>query len=178
MANPVLTGNEIFQVQGLDSAGRPAAVTEQITLTGLTNFENSWVVPTAQSVTSSTTLVPLTANVFNLLAGAQYMFDIYLSVTNGASGGLKVQFGGTTTVTTLSADTWAYSTTTLAAQGVITSLASNLVAYTGTVTTVNITGSIIPATSGTFFLQFAQNVSNGTATTINAGSNFWVDRLA
>jgi hypothetical protein len=114
----------------------------------------------------------------NLQAAGVYVFDVYLSVTNGASGGLKLQFTGTATATTLSADTWAYNTATVVAQSNIIALSSNLMAYTGSVTTVNITGTTSTATAGTFALSFSQNVSNATATTLNPGSNFWVDRLS
>ena len=187
MATITLVGSETVQVAGLDSTGKPAATYEYPTLTQLTNFEGSQYVAAQQSVTSSTT--PVQANFisefnttapasFNLVAGGVYVFDIYLSITNGAAGGLKLAFGGTATATALSADTWAYNTTTLAAQGVITALSSNLVAYTGSVTTVNITGTISVATAGTFYLTIAQNVSNATATSLNVGSNFWVDRIA
>jgi len=171
-------GNEIIQqVIGVQANGQPSSVTETLTLTQLTNFEGSTSIVTAQSVTSSTVLVSSGMSV-NLISGATYVFDLYVSVTNGSAGGLKLAFGGTATATSISADTWAYNTTTLAAQGVITSLASNLVAYTGSVTTVNITGTIQCSGSGTFNLSFAQNVSNATATTLNVGSNFWVDRLS
>lgn len=173
-----LTGNEIIgTLQGLDGSGKPAATTQNITLTALTNFEGSAVVALAASATSNTTLAQI-GPTFNLVAGGSYMFDLYLSVTNNASGGLKLAFGGTATSSVFSADTWAYNTTTLAAQGVITSLASNLVAYTGAVTTVNITGSLNCLAAGTLFVQFAQNASFATATTINAGSNMWLDRLS
>ena len=171
-------GNEILQqVIGVQTNGQPSGQTQSLTLTQLTNFEGSTTIATSQSVTTSTTLVSSGMSV-NLISGATYVFDLYVTVTNGSSGGLKLAFGGTATATTFSADTWAYNSTTLAAQGVITSLASNLVAYTGSVTTVSITGSILCAASGTFNLSFAQNVSNATATTLNAGSNFWIDRVS
>jgi hypothetical protein len=181
-----LTGNEVAPVTAADGAGHPAAVQPTPTLVQLTNFEGSSYLPTSQSATSNTTLAAINftnvlggaTNVpFNLVASGVYVFEIYLSVTNNASGGLKLQFGGTVTPTTLAADTWAYNTATLAAQGNITSLSSNLVAYTGAVTNVFINGTIAVNVAGTFTLQFAQNVSYGTATTINAGSNFWIDRI-
>jgi len=179
------TGNEfINNIQGLQANGQIAAINEQATLVQLTNFEGSMYQATAQSATSNTTLAPITftspvtgASSFAVVAGGVYIMDIYVSVTNGASGGLKLAFGGTATATLLSTDIWAYNGTTLAAQGVINSLASTLVAYTGSVTTVNVTGTFVAATSGTLLLQFAQNASNATATTINAGSNFWIDRI-
>lgn len=172
-----LTGNEIIHITGIDGAGHTAAIPNPTTLTALTNFESSFIIGAAASATSNTTLAQV-GSAFNLVAGGQYIFDIYLSLSANVSGGVKLAFGGTATASLLSADTWAYNTTTVAAQGNITSLASNLVALTGALTTVNITGSLIAATAGTLFLQFSQNASFATATTINAGSNFWIDRLA
>jgi hypothetical protein len=185
MAVLLPTGSELVTVQGLDGTGRPSGVTENFTAVQFTNFEGSAYLAAPQSVTSSTTLVQanftnatgVTPAAFSLIAGGVYVFELYLSVTNGSAGGLKIAFGGTATAATLSTDTWTYNTTTVAAQSNVTSLASNLVAYTGTVTTVNGNGTIVPATSGTFYLTFAQNVSNATATTLNAGTNFWIDRI-
>ena len=121
-------GNEILQqVIGIQTNGQPSGQTQSLTLTQLTNFEGSTTIATSQSVTTSTTLVSSGMSV-NLISGATYVFDLYISVTNGSS--------------------------------------------------VSITGSILCAASGTFNLSFAQNVSNATATTLNAGSNFWIDRVS
>ena len=179
------TGSEIIQVQGVSGNGQLSGVTETGTLVQITNFEGSMWMPTAQSATSNTTLAQInfsnnsagTLSSFNLVAGGVYVYDIYLSVTCNASGGLKLAFGGTTTATSISSDTWAYNTTTVAQQTNVTTLTGNMLAYTGLVNTVNITGTILTATSGTFYLQFAQNASYATATTINPSSNFWVDRI-
>ncbi len=175
MANPI--GNELVTIQGLDGAGKPSAITEVFSLTQLTNFEGSSYLANSVSVTSTTLL---TASGFSvtLQSGGVYVFDIYLTITNGASGGLKLAPSGTATATTFSADTWAYNTATVVAQSNITALSSNLAAYTGAVTTVNITGTILAGSTGTFGLSFSQNVSNATATTLNAGSNFWIDRIS
>ena len=179
MANPLPLGNELVYIQGLDGAGNLAAGTEPFTLTQLTNFEGSTYLASSVSVTS-TTLITATGMSVTLQSGGVYVFDLYLSVTNGASGGLKLLFQGTATASAFTADTWAYNTASVVAQGVVTALLSTatLVAYTGGVTTVNITGTIAASATGTFGLSFSQNVSNGTATTLNKGSNFWVDRLS
>jgi hypothetical protein len=172
-------GNEFIQnVIGVSSNGQPSGQSQQLTLVGLTNFEGSTYISTIQSVTSSTTLVSSGMSV-PVIVGGVYDVDIYLSVTNGASGGLKLSFSTSTcTATAMSMDSWAYNTTTVAAQGNITALASNLVAYTGSVTTVNITGTFVAATAGNLVLSFAQNASNATATSLNVCSNFWCDRIS
>ena len=177
MANPI--GNELVIVQGISGNSYPAATTEQFSLTQITNFEGSTYLANSVSVTS-TTLITASGMSVTLQSGGVYVFDIYLSVTNGSSGGLKLLFQGTATATTVTADTWVYNTATVVAQGVVTALltTATLVAYTGAVTTVNITGTIVASATGTFGISFSQNVSNATPTTLNAGSNFWVDRLS
>ena len=177
MANP-LVGNEILYVQGLDGSGKPSAVTEAVTTTQFTNFEGSTYLVNSVSVIN-TVVLSTSGMTVNLQAAGVYVFDVYLSTTNGGTGGIKLAFAGTATATSISADTWAYNTATVVAQGNITALSSSLVAVTNTVTTVNICGTIVVATAGTFGLSFAQNVVNSTtAVTLNAGSNFWVDRLS
>ena len=170
-------GNEIILINSPDGAGHPSAVTSPATVTSLVNFSGSTTLAAATSATSNTTLA-LTGLVTTVQAGGTYIFDIYLSVTNNASGGLKIAPGGTATATSFAADTWFYNTTTVAAQANITALASNFAALTGAVTTVNVTGTILVNAGGTFGLQFAQNASFGTATTLNIGSYLWMERVS
>ena len=133
----------------------------------------------AFSATSNTTLANVTGLVTTLQSGASYSIWGYHSVSANASGGLKLGCnGGTATATLLSIDTWAYSTTTTAAQTNITALSSNLVAYTGAVSVVEFTGFIKVNAGGTFQMQAAQNASFGTATTIANGSFVQFTRLA
>ena len=150
-----------------------AATNEVIGITvGATNS-------TGTSVTSSTTLTTAAGLTVALNPGT-YLIDIYLSVTNGASGGVKVNIGAgsTLTQTTFNVDTWAYNTTTVAAQVNNATFASNEVAYTGSVTAVTVQGVIVVSVAGNAVVQFAQNVSNGTATTVNAGSFASYTRIA
>jgi hypothetical protein len=178
MANYQPTGAEVISIDGLTTGGQQAAIKTPVSVTGFINFAGSGVISTQQSVTSSTTLVASGLSA-NLVAGGIYIFEIYLSVTCNASGGLKASFSASTaTATAFTADTWGYNTTTVAAQGNITSLASNLVALTGAITAVDITGCIQVNAAGTFALSFAQNASFGTATSLNFGSNMWIQRIS
>lgn len=184
MTLPIIaTGAEVGFFVAPDGAGHPSAVPLPLTLTQASNFAGTSYIASGNSisVTSSTTEVDTTLDTPPLVAGATYMIQGYLSITNGASGGLKVTptpaGAGVATATLLSLDVWAYNTTTIAAQGNITSLASNLVALTGAVTVVEFTGMMTVAAGGTFGLQFAQNASNGTATTLNAGSWMKLTRI-
>lgn len=180
-----LTGSEVTYVQGIAQNGQLSAQTEQVSVTQFTNFEGSMYLATQQSFTTTTAGQVNFANLngsapqsFTLAAGGVYVFDIYLTVTTTTANGLILKFGGTATATTLSADTWAYDTTTVAAQSNITALSSNLLSYkTMALTTINVTGTIICNAGGTFYLEAAQNTASGTSY-INAGSNFWIDRIA
>lgn len=182
MANP--TGVEVIYLISPDGAGHPAATLASPNLITAVGFAGMDYIGHggAQSVTSSTTLVDSTLNTLsNLVAGGQYGIDAYLSITNNASGGLKLAFNtgaGFATATDLQVDTWAYNTTTLAAQGSITSLASNLVALTGALTVVRLAGFINVNAGGLLGLMFAQNASFATATTINVGSWIKMTRFA
>lgn len=185
MASAVIaTGNEVVQVVAPDGAGHPAAVLKGLTPVQLNNYAGTDFVSSGNSisVTSSTTFVDTTLDTPPLVAGASYLIIGYLSIANGASGGLKLApttaGTGVATATLLSLDTWAWNTTTLAAQGNVTALSSNLVALTGAVTVVQLTGLLTVNAAGTFGLQFAQNASNATATTLNAGSWLYLSRIA
>lgn len=170
-------GNEVVYLNGVDGAGHPSGVLEPVTATQLVNFAGSAILSTAVSATSNTTLANVGLSAA-LVAGGTYIFEVYLSVTNNASGGLKLAFSNAGTSSISVADTWSYNNTTVAAQSNITSFASNLVAYTGAVTTVSVNGTIVVTTGGVLALQFAQNASFATATTINPGSFLWLERVS
>ena len=137
-------------------------------------------VAAAFTQTSNTTLTTVSGLSATLTAGGTYAFEIYISGTAGASGGIKINLGsgGTATATSFNADQWTYNTTTVASQGTTSTFNSSLVAYTGAFTTINIIGTIVVNAGGTFVVQAAQNVSNGTATTISLNSNIVFTRLA
>lgn len=127
-----------------------------------------------QSVTSSTTLVSDSALVIPLVADAVYDFELVLGY-NGASGAGNIKLawvlpsGATIGYaiygnTTSGAATDAPWVTSASAQALGTSGTSTPVAavLSGTVN--------VGSTAGTMQLQWAQNGSSGTATTVLAGS--------
>lgn len=173
-----LNGNETVRVVGTQANGQPSGEDYPATTTSVVNFAGSGVCSAALTKTSDTTLAAVSGLSVTLVAGATYIFSVYLSVTNGAIGGLKVAFGGTATATQISADAWAYNTTTTAAQGNIVALSSSALAYTGSVTAAEITGSIVVNAGGTFIVEAAQNASNATPTVINVGSYLQIQRVA
>lgn len=180
MANAL--GNEILYVQGIDGAGRPAASTEPFTVNqlvsgGIGGSLSAYSTSTL-TATSNTTLTLIPGMSVNVIAGEIYDIEIYLTGTANASGGLKVALGGTATATSLSVDTWVYNTTTVVAQGVITSLSSNLVALTGAFTTLFASGTIQVLAGGTLTLTAAQNASFATGSTFAVNSNMILTRIA
>lgn len=131
------------------------------------------------SKTSNTTLANVTGMAASLVAGATYTFEGYLSTTNGATGGIKLNLnGGTATATSFLCDTWVYNTTTLVGQVNITSIASNMVASAIAATAVRFTGTIVVNAAGTVQLQAAQDASDGTALTIANDSYIKFTRIA
>lgn len=181
MTSSTLTGTEIVQVLGQDNNGQPAA-----TLNGTNAFNLSQVndfgarCTTALALTTSATLTQVPGMIVNVIKGAQYVFNVYLSLSASAGGGIAVNLGqGSTTAATFTADTWIYNTTTVAAQGNTTALTSNLTTLTGLATALETFGSFTATSSGTLAVFAAQNVGgNASTTTINVGSFLQVQRVA
>lgn len=133
------------------------------------------LVSTAQlDKTSNTTLATVTGLSAALVAGKTYYIDGWLSTTAGASGGLKAALvaSGGLTATSIRVQAFAFNGTTLVANTTVTALGSNIVANTAVITDVYIKGSIVVNVAGTINVQAAQNVSNGTTTSVFAGSIF------
>lgn len=176
-----LIGSEILQVQGVDGNGYPAATTQQTTAYGVANTASLGARSTsALTLTNSATLTAVPGMTVNLIKNAVYSFEIYLSVSASAGGGIAINLGqGTVTAATFTADTWIYNTTTTSAQGNTTSLSSNLTTLTGLATAVDITGTVIATNNGSFAVFAAQNVGgNASSTVVNAGSYMALQRLS
>ena len=165
-----LTGAERFRV---DNGGAVMAVTPL----GLT-FGSAC--SSAFSLANSTVLAPVAGMNNTVVVAGTYIVDIYLAVTSGASGGIKVNLGagGTAVASSFICDSWAYNTTTVAAEANTTVFNASQVAYTGAVTTITIQGVLVISASGTVVLEVAQNASNGTATTVAVGSYMTFNRIA
>jgi len=124
--------------------------------------------------TSDVTLANIPGLTSTLIAGRKYRFAADLYTTSNTAGGVQVAIGGTATATSIVYDGF----TTNA--GVITqSRATTLGAAVGAVTTVTaahikIEGTIVCNAAGTLTVQFAQNASNGTASSVLVNSTFQV----
>jgi hypothetical protein len=131
------------------------------------------------SKTSDTTLAAITGLSATLTAGKTYYFDIMLYTTSGALGGIKVDLnGGTATATSLIGEALLIDSTAIKAQTRFSALNTALCAFTSTTAAnCHITGTITVNAGGTFKPEFAQNASNGTASTVAIGSIMIVNQI-
>jgi hypothetical protein len=165
------------------SISRPAAKVIQFGDTGANvNGWHQWAGETRAtantSITSSTTLVPVTGLTANVQAGRTYGFQAELSGTWAAAGGVRVAIAGTATATNIVYDGWIVDSAANGIKGNAQSAALAGVvanaATTGTAGHVTISGAITVNAAGTLLVQAAQSASSGTSTIILQGSTFFV----
>lgn len=135
-------------------------------------------VSTQFDATSTTTLANVTGLTFNVEAGKPYGFSATIFTTSNVAGGVKLAIGGTATATSIiykgESDNGGTITDTR-----VTSLGSVVCAVTAaTVEDCEIKGTILVNAAGTITVQFAQNVSNGTASSVLVGSRFYLEPLS
>ena len=124
-----------------------------------------------ESVTSSTALQDDDHLTVTLKAGRKYAFRFYLLPNTTAAGGLKAAFGGTATHTNiLAAATVHFDDGTIGAQQITAAGAEAPLSSAAGATVAVIEGVTEVNAAGTFLLQWAQQSSNGTATTLQRGS--------
>lgn len=146
-------------------------------ITTLTPASKTTVVskPTDQSITSSAVLVNDTALQFQAQAGATYTVTWTLlgvwAAAGGINVGVSVPTGGTQLVQAV-----CDSNGILPASGSTTSASTaiGLIPSLATGGTVVVSATITTTQTGTVSLMFAQQTSNGTPTTVKAGSNMQV----
>lgn len=132
------------------------------------------------NATSTTTLADVVGIGVNVAAGKIYRFEAVLYTTSNVAGGVKVNIGGSATATSIiyEAEVWQggipvatgaqRGTSFAAAVGDVTAVTTAKIIINGIIT-VNAAGYIIP--------QFAQNASNGTASSVLVGSTFTVNEM-
>ena len=120
---------------------------------------------------SSTALANVTGLVQNVAAGT-YKFRCVLPGTSGASGGVKYAFTYTTaTVTSCSISGKAFTASAVAVQyTTATASQTSLISDTAAVILSEIDGEIVFASAGQVTLQFAQNASNATTSSVYQGA--------
>ena len=133
---------------------------------------------------TNTTLAAVPGLTVPVLAGASYIYEVYLQGVSGASGGLKVSMYGSSTTATFTAgyaDSWMYNGTTVAGQTQTQAASGNQIATNAIYSSATITGSFTTTAStgaGNFAVMAAQNTSNGTSTTVLAGSYVCLTRVS
>ena len=137
------------------------------------NIRDVSTVTTAFSQSASTTLNNVVGLVSDTLQPGTYDVDINLITTAGASGGVKIalKWGTASMITATSLAVQANSAAATANTTFTTSTdAASILAGTAAYVNVKIKGTITVALAGTLQLQAAQNVSDGTETTVALGS--------
>lgn len=173
---PTSSPADEFQLYSADSAAGDAnafarnEAGEVNRLTGL-----SARVSTQFDKTSDTTLANVTGLSRNVEAGRTYAFTAVLYTTSNVAGGVKAAIGGTATATSIIYQAEVMDGSTLATMG--TARATSLGTTVGDVTAVTaaritITGTIVVNAAGMLTVQFAQNASNGSASSVLVNSSF------
>ena len=132
---------------------------------------------TSATRTIDVTLSNVTGFSATVLNGATYTFEAKLYTTSNVAGGVNYAIGGTATASSI-----IYEGLTTDAGLTTQSRGTAMAASVGNVTAVTaaytvITGTIVCNATGSLTLQFAQNASNASASTILAGSTFIVTRI-
>lgn len=128
--------------------------------------------------TSDVTLADITGLSVTLQAGLSYQFEAVLFTTSNIAGGVQAAVKGTCTATAIIYEGEATAAAAIGAQTRATSLGTAVGAVTAvTAARIDICGLITVNTAGTLTIQFAQNVSNGTASSVLVGSYMKVRHL-
>ena len=130
--------------------------------------------------TSNITLAAITGLSVSLAAGATYRVYAHLPCTSGASGGVKVSFDTSDTLTLTSSDQTAYILNTGVSNvmvhstaGLTTGLGATQVAMA-----VELEATLVVNAAGTLIVKGAQNASNGTTSSFYVGGTITVIRIA
>ncbi len=127
--------------------------------------------------TSNTTLDDITGLTATLVAGKTYRFEAILYTTSNVAGGVQFAIAGTATATNIIYESFpAYPSLGIGGRG--TALGTAVSAVTAvTAASLTIKGTITVNAAGTLTVQFAQNASFGTASSVLVGSTFVVTEI-
>lgn len=127
--------------------------------------------------TSSTTLSDVTGLSVNVEAGGVYYFETTLFTTSNSAGGVKIGINGTCSASSIKYDVLIIDAGATF-QRRVTSLGSSYGATAVANALVKIYGTITISSDGLLNVQFAQNASNGTRSTVESNSTFIVNKIA
>jgi hypothetical protein len=163
----------------------PWAAGQKITATELANMQPFFAIkPSLQAVTSSTVLVDDTdLQCVIAVSSGTFVFDLFLNYFGGTIGSSDLKMTMQYTGTTSSAIWGVHGISTAATNqlgAAATSLGSTAAIGTsgGTFFTAFIGGSLVISSAGTLKLQWAQNTSSATATTMRQNSWMRVQQIA
>ena len=132
------------------------------------------------SLASSYTLTNIPTLTASLVVGGKYLVDVSLVFSTGARGGIQVGLGGTVGVGSSSAFLVGEILSTvpaLAAVGFLDMVGALSVGCVGpAVGVVRVRGTIVPTSSGTLIVKYAQNEVDSTTTSILYGSSLCVTK--
>lgn len=143
--------------------------------TGVCMTKGTVRVATQFDKTSDVTLANVTGLTVNVEASRSYRFKARLYTTSNSSGGVKAAIGGTATATAIIYEALTFNSAAISAQTRATALATAVGGVTAvTAALIEIEGTIAVNAAGTLTVQFAQNASNGAASSVLVGSYFEV----
>lgn len=135
---------------------------------------------TGFTATSNTVLANVTALTATVAAGQSYKFHAWLPTTATTAGGVQFAISGTATATNIiyegvltATATGFLSDTRVASLGSVVGSSA-----TATSATCVIDGTIVVNAGGTLTVQFAQNTTNASASTVLQGANFEVTQTS
>lgn len=136
-------------------------------------------VTTPFTATSNVTPANITGLSVTVLAGGTYAFEADLYTTSNVGAGIQVAIAGTATATAITYDCTFTDGGSLVSPITGTQRSSALGSAVGATAATNAwakcQGTITVNAGGTLTVQFAQNVSNASASTVLAGSTFIVN---
>lgn len=128
--------------------------------------------------TSDTTLANVTGLTRNVEAGKSYRFSAVLFTTSNVAGGVQAAVAGTATATAIIYEGLTLAAAAIGAQTRATALGTTVGGITAvTAATIEIYGLITVNGAGTLTIQFAQNTSNGAASSVLVGSHFEIQQI-
>ncbi len=169
-------------IDSIASAPAAGAIVQYVTPTFQAN-DNLGTARSARNnsqfdVTSNVALADITGLSVMVEAGFTYTFTAHLYTSSNVAGGVKCAVGGSFTSSSFRADALVFDTNTVTGPSRATSKGSALGAVTAvTAASIQITGTITITGSGTLTLQFAQNASSLSASSVLIGSSLEVQLI-
>jgi hypothetical protein len=128
--------------------------------------------------TNDAALADVTGLTINVAASSTYEFTATLFTVSNVAGGVQAAVGGTCTATAIIYEGETTQSAAIAAQTRSTALGGAVGAVTAVIAArIDLEGMITVNTAGTLTIQFAQNIANGTASSVLVGSYFKVQQV-